>query len=154
MLLLSRSQCYCDCKIFNQNKPFPFFHLDFLFFFRILSISSNLKFVITLLIRGTFGKAIYFSDSILKSLIYCGSDDALLALCEVALGRCEERLPRINDANIANINNEVRNYDSIQGLGGFYPESNHVRADGLIVPNGRLTYMLAMVEMSRKPHTK
>lgn len=81
-----------------------------------------------------FGRGIYFSDCITKSAGYCRvsgeNTTGLLLLCEVALGRSQESLGRSLPLQSG--------YDSLQGLGHYYPLPNHVRADGLIVPNGNL----------------
>ncbi|XP_055294999.1 poly [ADP-ribose] polymerase-like isoform X2 [Sitodiplosis mosellana] len=88
---------------------------------------------------GMFGKAIYFSDSVSKSANYCkivnSTDNGLLALCEVALGRCLD----VFTYDGFSINN-VRNHDTVKAFGFYSPESDHVRPDGLIVPNGELQF--------------
>lgn len=84
---------------------------------------------------GMFRKGIFFSDSVSRSVHFCGPSistvDTFMLLCEVALGRCEDA-------------RAIRSYgiddrpDSFQRLGSYNPRTNHVRPDGLIVPNGEL----------------
>lgn len=89
---------------------------------------------------GRLGKGIYFADAVSKSIGYCRSsnENALMLLCEVALGNCEissanQRFQHINVDNDAGA-------DSVQGLGFNSPGTVDVRPDGLIVPNGALVY--------------
>lgn len=84
-----------------------------------------------------FRKGIFFSDSVSKSANFCGpsilNDDTFMLLCEVALGRCEDARAISSSGS-----DDRPNIDSLQRLGSYNPRTNHVRPDGLIVPNGRL----------------
>lgn len=89
--------------------------------------------------NSMLGKGIYFSDSISKSARYCckhnSTEDGVVLMCEVALGRCEN--VEIHRNRPVDHNNHP-NADALQVLGLYNPRTNHVRPDGLIVPNGAL----------------
>lgn len=81
-----------------------------------------------------FGKGIYFSDSVSKSVAYCRSAHSgmgLVLLCEVAAG--------LTDVRYKYDSTKLIDYcESVQALGQYYPHPLHIRPDGLKIPNGPL----------------
>lgn len=81
-----------------------------------------------------FGKGIYFSDSVSKSIYYCrtyNSSFSLMLLCEVAAGRTDVRY-------VQNSKPLIDHCECVQALGQYYPHPLYIRPDGLKIPNGKL----------------
>lgn len=82
-----------------------------------------------------FGNGIYFADTVAKSSHYCNSTrngDALLLLCEVALGDIQEL--QEFDQNLMTAPNGKH---SVKGLGIRFPRKQITRTDGVLVPYGK-----------------
>ncbi|KAJ9171803.1 hypothetical protein P3X46_015117 [Hevea brasiliensis] len=85
-----------------------------------------------------FGKGIYFADMFAKSVPYCGADwvnsDAVLILCEVALGNINEI------QNFEHIADQLpKGKLSAKAIGRTEPDPSEfeVFEDGIIVPQGK-----------------
>ncbi|KAF0700715.1 Aste57867_8769 [Aphanomyces stellatus] len=90
----------------------------------------------------SFGKGIYFSDSVSRSAPYCRATSekklGILLLSEVALGQPNECFSTNSKAQTT-VN--FTEYHSVVGLGSYTPAPNeeHVLPDGATIPIGKLT---------------
>lgn len=84
---------------------------------------------------GTFGRGLYFSDSVSKSAEYCKMGcfrNGMLLLCEVALGNVHEQGKML-------ARDRPPESHSVKGLGHFQPNPDEAftRHDGVVIPLGK-----------------